>query len=410
MKNFEKILSRQQKPINAIYVSSYTPRRCGIATYTKDLTAAINLLNSHSLAEILVMNRPHEHLEYPWEAKFKIDDSDLSAYLSAAEYVNQSRADIVSLQHEFGLFGGEDGEYIVYFVEALKKPLVTTLHTVVEDITSKHAEIIKRIAAKSEALIVMMKDVAEKLIKYYGIPRRKIVIIPHGVPDLAFNETYRHKSKRRLQEKLILGNINLLSPQKGIEYALEAVALIAQKYPQVLYVILGQTHPDLIRSEGEKYRLFLQKTVRRLGISKNVRFINSYLPLKELTEWLKTFDIYVTPYLEPQQVTSGALAYAIGAGKSCISTPYIYAKEVLGDGRGILVPFRNAQAIADAVTYLYEHPDKKKAVEEKAYQFGRLMTWPNVAQNYLNLFRTILTSRKVTATKKQSISLPQPTA
>ena len=388
-KNFQTVLSQQLQPLNVIYVSSYIPRKCGIASYTKDLTNAINLLNSRALAEILTVVRPEEEIEYPWESKFKISKEELNTYLSAAEYVNQSHADIVSLQHEFGLFGGDLGEYILHFAEALEKPLVSTFHTVPAEATGKAAEVLKRLAAKSQAIVVMMEDVANKLVNQYDISRDKIVIIPHGVPDITFNSGEKYKRKRQLTDRLVLGNINLLDPNKGIEYALEAVAQIKEKHPEVLYVVIGQTHPDLARREGEKYRNFLKRRVRELGIKNNVRFVNEYVPLKELIEWLKTIDIYITPYLEPQQVTSGALAYAIGAGKACISTPYIYAREVLADERGILVPFRDSQAITDAVLKLADEPEYRQNIQTRAYQFGRLMTWPNVAQSHLKLFRTI---------------------
>ena len=387
--NFRQVLRRQERPLNVIYVSSYIPRKCGIATYTKDLTSAINLLNARSLAEILAVNHVEDELEYPWEAKFKIAYDDLATYLSAAEYINQSHADIVSLQHEFGLFGGEAGEYILPFVEALKVPLVTTFHTVVSDHGGKYGEILRRIAQKSAAIVVMMEDVAESLEKNYGVPHEKIVVIPHGVPDTPFTSSDSYKRKRQLGNRLVLGNINLLDSNKGIEYVLEAVAEIKKTIPEVLYVMIGQTHPTVVKKRGEVYRQFLKKRVRELGISENVRFVNEYLPLKDLIDWLKTFDIYITPYLDPQQVTSGALAYAIGVGKACISTPYIYSKEMLANERGVLVPFRDSVAIADAVVRLVKNPELKSNIEANAYNFGRLMTWPNVGQSHLNLFRAV---------------------
>lgn len=400
MKNLQQQLTKQQQPLNVIYVSSYIPRKCGIATYTKDLTNALNLLNSHSLAEIMSVTRPEEGIEYPWEAKYKITYDDLASYLSAAEYVNQSHADLVLLQHEFGLFGGEAGEYIMHFAEALKRPLISTFHTVLDDPKSKQGEISKRLAKKSEAIIVMMEEVAQRLVKHYGIARKKIVVIPHGVPDFSFNAVEKYKSKRQLTGRLVLGNINLLDPNKGIEYALQAVALIARKYPEVLYTVIGQTHPELKRREDEKYRNYLKKITRDLGIVENVRFVNEYLSLEDLVKWLKSIDIYITPYLEPQQITSGALAYAIGAGKACISTPYVYSKEVLADGRGVLVPFRDPEAIARAVIDLTDHPQKRHALEYKAYQYGRLMTWPNVAQSHLSLFRTVLNNYHAQVTRE----------
>ena len=392
MRSIQNILTRQQQPINAIYVSSYIPRKCGIATYTKDLTNAINLINSHSLAELMVVTPAHNHepLDYPWEAKFKIGRDDLPDYVSAAEYVNSSHADLVVLEHEFGLFGGEAGEYIVHFAEALNKPLITTFHTVPAKYTSVMAKVLRRLGKKSRAITVMMDNVANELINHYHIPSRKVVIIPHGVPDLPFNSTEKYKAKRRLSDRIVLGNINLLHHNKGIEYALEAVALIAKRHPEVLYVCIGQTHPDVLRQEGETYRNFLKKRVRELNIKKNVLFINKYLSLKDLTEWLKLIDIYITPYLDPQQITSGALAYALGAGKACVSTPYLYAKEVLADERGILVPWRDPPALAKTVTDLLADPNRKHNIEKRAYQYGRLMTWSHVGSQHLNLFRTVM--------------------
>lgn len=388
--SFQPVINQQQETLNVIYVSSYIPRKCGIATYTKDLTNAINLLNSRSLAEILVVDRPTESAEYPWEAKFKMTEGSLGEYLSAAEYVNRSHCDLVSLQHEFGIFGGDKGEYIVHFAEALERPLVSTFHTVLENPDDHYADILKRLAAKSEAIVVMMHEGAQRLIKRYGIPKKKIVVIPHGVPDLTFNDSLRYKKQRQLSDRIVLGNINLLSPWKGIEYSLQAVAQITKKYPQVLYMVIGETHPAMLAQHGEQYRNSLRKLVRDLGISHNVRFVNEYLQLPDLIKWLKTLDFYITPYTDPNQVTSGALAYALGAGKACISTPYIYAQEVLAERRGVLVPFSDPAAIAEAVIHLLENPAEKEEIEKQAYQYGRLMTWPNIANSHLNLFRTVL--------------------
>lgn len=390
MKNLEKILTTKVRPIRVIYVSSYIPRYCGIATYTKDLTNAINLLNPYALAEIMVLNREEEKLEYPWEVKYKIEQDNLSTYLHAAEYINQSGADLVCLEHEFGIFGGNKGEYILPFIESLKLPLVTTLHTVVADPTGDEGAVLKKLIKKSLAITVMLEKVKEKLVKDYNIPSEKVVTIPHGTPDLPYSPTTIYKKKRNLSDRLIMGNINLLTPSRGVEYSLEAVAIIAKKYPNVLYVVIGQTHPVYVRTNGESYRNFLKKRVKELGIEKNVRFINEYLSLEELVNWLKTIDFCITPYLGPEQAASGALAYAVGAGKSCISTPYLYAREILADERGVLVPFRDSQAIASAVINLWDNPDKKNSMEKKAYLYGRLMTWPNVAFQYLELFRTVL--------------------
>ncbi|PIQ72841.1 glycosyl transferase family 1 [Candidatus Roizmanbacteria bacterium CG_4_10_14_0_2_um_filter_36_35] len=389
IKNLEKLLTSKSKEIRVIYLSSYIPRKCGIATYTKNLTNAINLLNPHDLAEIMAVTRPKERINYPWEVKYKIKQEELHTYLEAANYINQSGADIISLQHEYGLYGSQCGEYIIPFVESLKKPLVTTLHSVPDDSNSREGAILKRLIKKSDAVVVMMEKIKEKLVNKYSVTRKKIIVILHGTPDLPFVPTDAYKEKKQLSGRIILGNINLLTPPRGIEYALGAVATIAKKYPNVLYLVIGQTHPVFLQTNGEEYRNFLKKEVRRLKIEKNVRFINKYVSLDELIDWLKTIDFYVTPYLDPQQSASGALAYAVGAGKCCISTPYLYAKEILSNNRGILVPFQNADSIASAVIELWGNQDKKEKISQKAYGYGRLMTWPNIGLKYLDLFKTI---------------------
>lgn len=393
-KNLEKLLTSKSKQIRVIYLSSYIPRKCGIATYTKDLTNAINLLNPHDQAEIMATMRPKERINYPWEVKYKIEQEELHTYLEAANYINRSGADIISLQHEYGLYGSQCGEYIIPFVESLKKPLVTTLHTVPDDPNSREGIILKRLIKKSDAVVVMMKKIKEKLVNKYSASGKKIIVIPHGTPDLPFALTDTYKDKRQLSGRIILGNINLLSPNRGIEYALSAVSAIAKKYPNVLYLVIGQTHPIVLQTYGEKYRNFLKKEIKRLKIEKNVRFVNKYLSLDELIGWLKTIDFYITPYLDPQQAASGALAYAVGTGKCCISTPYLYAKEVLGNNRGILVPFADADAIASAVIELWKNQDKKERISQKAYDYGRLMTWSNIGLQYLNLFKIIAFPKK----------------
>ncbi|HSX25165.1 MAG TPA: glycosyltransferase family 4 protein [Candidatus Andersenbacteria bacterium] len=386
MFNFRSIFT-QNRPVKVLYVSSYIPKKCGIATYTKDLTNAINLLNPLHLAEIIAIDEPADNLLYPWEVTHKISENEQSEYKRMAEQVNTSGTDVVSLQHEFGLYGGTGGSYILDFINNLTLPLVTTVHTVISDPKNEYGVVLKEILEKSTAIVVMMQDGSEKLQRLYGIPEEKIVVIPHGVPDTIFRSSERMKKRKKIENRLVVGNINLLSPNKGIEYALDAIAEIRSVYPEVLYLIIGQTHPKLLRREGEQYRNFLKKKVRDLNIQRNVRFINKYLELDQLTRWLSAFDFYVTPYLDPEQVTSGALAYAVGAGKLCISTPYIYAKEVLADNRGVIVPFKDSHAIAQAVISLWHDKEEKHKLEKNSYTFGRLMTWPNVAQQYLAIFR-----------------------
>jgi glycosyltransferase involved in cell wall biosynthesis len=288
------------------------------------------------------------------------------------------------------LYSGECGEYIIKLIELIKKPLIVTTHTVPGDSNKGYGLVLKDVIKFAEKVIVMMPESMQKLIKKYNYPKEKIEIIPHGVPDIPLEPNYKHKKKKGLEDRIILGNINLLSTVKGLEYTIEALIEIKRHFNNVLYLIIGQTHPVVLQTEGEKYRHFLKEKIRQNNLQENVKFINKYISLQELVEWLKIIDIYITPYLDPQQPASGALAYAIGAGKICISTPYLYAKEVLTEGRGVIVPFRNSQAIADAVINICNNPQKKSVMEKKTYKFGRLMTWYNVALQHLELFDKVL--------------------
>jgi glycosyltransferase involved in cell wall biosynthesis len=386
----KKILREKNKCINSTFISSYTPRKCGIATYTKDLTRAINLINPHSKSEIVALIRPEDKIDYPPEVKFKINQYKVDSYIKAADHINKSKTDIVVLEHEFGLYGGNFGEYIIKLVELLKKPLIVTTHTIPDNISEGYGLILKKVLKFAEKVITMMPGSLQKLVKKYYCPKEKIEIIPHGVPDIPLEATAEYKKIKGFEDRIILGNINLLSASKGLEYTIEALEKIKEQFNNVLYLIIGQTHPVVLKTEGEKYRYFLKEKIKQHDLQGNVKFINKYVSLNELVVWLKIIDVYITPYLDPQQSASGALAYAIGAGKICISTPYLYAKEVLAEGRGIIVPFRNSQAIADAVIDICENPQKKLRMENKTYKFGRLMTWDNVALQHLELFDEVL--------------------
>jgi glycosyltransferase involved in cell wall biosynthesis len=386
LEKLKKVLIEKHRCINNIYISSYIPRKCGIATYTRDLTKALNLINPHCKTEIFALVKPEDKINYPPEVKFKINQYKIDSYIKAADRINKSSIYMVVLEHEFGLYGGEFGEYIIKLLELVKKPLIITAHAIPDDAKKGYGLVLKDVIKFAEKVIVMMPQSFEKLIKKYNYPKEKIEIIPHGVPDILLEPNDKYKKKKGLEDRLILGNINLLSEIKGLEYTLEALRDIKRKFPNVLYLIIGQTHPVVLQTVGEKYRNFLKEKIKLYDLQNNVKFINKYISLDNLVGWLKVIDIYVTPYLDPQQSASGALAYAIGAGKVCISTPYLYAKEVLANGRGVIVPFRDSQAIADAVIDIYKNPQKKLALEKKTYKFGRLMTWYNVAHQYLDLF------------------------
>jgi glycosyltransferase involved in cell wall biosynthesis len=377
---------KKRKVIRTIYISTYIPQKCGIATFTKDVTSAINLINPNALAEIMAIVKKDEDIEFPWEVKYKIDRDSRESYVRAANYINKSGCDIVLIEHEFGIFGGECGSYLLDFLKAIKKPKVMTCHTLIEDPNNEWGKLFTQLVKYVDGLAVMTNFSAKKLSKLYNFDRRSIAVIPHGTPDIAFGATSVYRKKKKLEGRLILGNINLLSEQKGIDFSIEAVAKIAKKYPEVLYLVIGQTHPNILKRDGEKYRNSLKKKIKKLGIEKNVKFINKYVSIEELVEWLKTIDIYITPYLDQQQSSSGALAYAVGAGKICISTKYLYANELLAKGRGIFVQFRDSGAIAKTVIKLWGDENRKKQLKEKAYNYGRFMTWPSVALQHLDFF------------------------
>jgi len=381
--------------MRVIYVSTYIPQKCGIATFTKDVTTAINMLNPYALAEIMaIVKEGEENLEFPWEVKYKIKRNDLGSYIQAANYINNSGCDVVLIEHEFGIFGGNFGDFAVDFAKMVKKPLIMTCHTIPREAETDYGKVLKELGKIVCGITVMAKDSQKKLIESYGVDKKKIACIPHGTPDIPLTSTEDYKKQKGLAGKLVLGSINLISENKGLEYTIEAVAKVAKIFPEVVGVIIGQTHPGVIEFEGEKYRKFLKKKVKELGIVKNIKFIDKYLPLDDLILWLKTIDFYVTPYLDPEQSSSGALAYAIGAGKVCISTPYKYARENLAKGRGVIVPFRDSEAIAGSILKIWKDKEKMKIMQKRAYEYGRFMTWTNVALQHLDMFELMAKKNK----------------
>lgn len=387
-------LKATEPKIRAIYVSTYIPRECGIATFTKDLTNAINLLNPYSLADIVAIDDAQSGAEvrnYPWEVKYKINQEDLRSWIDAADYINQSGADVVMLEHEFGIYGGYQGEYAVPFIEAITKPVAVAFHTVIPEPTPKQREMVRRLCRRADAVVVMVNTAIERLVEAYGIKEDKIVVIPHGVPDITFGPTQGPKKKLKLGSHPLISSFGLLGPSKGYEYAINAMPAILAKNPKAKLLIIGQTHPVTLRYyKTDNYRQKLLRLVKKLGLENNVEFVNRYLSLDEIIDYLKATDVYITPFPNLDQITSGTLSYAIGAGKACVSTPYMYAKEVLDHERGLLVKPNDSADLAEKVTFLINHPRKRQAIAKNAYAYGRNMIWPSVALRHLDLFELIV--------------------
>ena len=379
------------------FVSSNLPRRCGIATFSADLMAAIKAADPRVRFRVAAIDEPNEVRPYGGEVRWRIRQGDASNYRVAAEAINRSNVDIVNVQHEFGLYGTwKDDVYDDHlrpFLETLRKPVVTTLHTVPPDPTPSMREAISSAVRLSTATVVMAEAAADILAGTYGIAEVPVVI-PHGMPAIQPHGRVRMKQKLGVPGRTIISTFGLVDPRKGIEYMIEAMPAIVAGHPAALYLVAGQTHPELRRHDGETYRNHLVATVERLGLENNVSFIDEYMAQRDIIELLLASDVYVTPYLDPRQITSGTLAYALGAGKAIVSTAYLHAREALAGDRGILVPFRDSSALADAVNSLLEHPDRKQALERAAFVYASDMSWPRTGEHWLALMRLVAFSSR----------------
>jgi glycosyltransferase involved in cell wall biosynthesis len=374
--------------MNITFISSYVPRKCGIATYTRDL--AVETLEQGNNFTIAAMENPAIPHTYASPVTHIINQHTKKDYLTVAEEINKGETDIVHIQHEFGLFGGTDGEDILSLASALTKPLIVTLHTVLLTPSTTQKYIISELCRLSRKVVVMDKIAKDRLQTAYGLNISDITIILHGAPLV--EKTDSNKAKKLLDKSgsfIMLAN-NLLSRNKGIEYAIEAVSKVRNEIPNLLFLIVGETHPLVKTEEGESYRKELTALVTKLDLSKNVEFINQYVSTDLLKTYLSAADVYVTPYLDPQQTTSGTLSYAIGAGKVCIATEYVYAKEMLSNNRGIIVPFRDSGAIASSLLEVYKNPKIKQALEAKTGVVSREMSWSRIAQKHTSLYKKSL--------------------
>lgn len=371
---------------NVAFLSTYPPRECGLATFTEDL---VNEISKVALVRPYVVAVAAGKEEYEdSRVGYRLSQHDRESYLRAAHWIN-SYIDLLVIEHEYGIFGGECGEYIIDLAKNLKIPFVVTTHTVLEEPSTKQHAVLRKLGQLSTKLITMAESSVPILSGTYGITPSKIVVIPHGVPSLLVGAREKLKVAHGLKDKHVISSFGLLSPAKGIEYGIEAVAKVVADFANVVYLILGKTHPCVRQGTGENYRQSLMDLVESLGVRDNVRFVDKYLTKEELIKYLHLSDIYLTPYLSKEQAVSGTLAYAVGCGRVVVSTPYRYAQEMLGDGRGMLAKFRDSDSLASCVSYVLRNPSRKKEMELKTLAVGRMMTWDNVARRYTKLFINI---------------------
>jgi len=398
------------------YIGTYPPRECGIGTFTMNLfnSMVMNLAGRQAgnktvkdLSEgfVIAMNDHEQTYDYPEEVKLTIRQEHQRDYLSAAKFINLSGADLCILEHEFGIFGGQNGIYILPLLHRLEIPLIVTLHTIIKTPSYNEKAVLTEICKMANKIVVMSHKAIEFLTTIYNVDKKKIVYIEHGVPDIHFSQ---HQSKKEfyLENKKVITTFGFISRNKGIETVIKALPKIIEKYPEVLYLVLGKTHPNVLRYSGEEYRIFLQHLVKSLKLREHVFFLNEYINQKELFRYLSASDIYVTPYLNEAQITSGTLTYAIGVGSAVVSTPYWHATELLAEGRGRLFDFNDSDRLSTILMELLDKPDVLKMLRKKAYNYGRKITWPKTGEKYIDVAKKILTSKPIVFTEKETIIDP----
>ncbi|HLU49514.1 MAG TPA: glycosyltransferase family 4 protein, partial [Planctomycetota bacterium] len=385
---------RVSKRIQTIaLVGSYVPRACGIATFTKDLRDALADQMGDRQTMVLALDDLPEGYPYPAEVRFQIDVARSTDYRVAADLLNMHEIDAVMLQHEYGIYGGEDGAYVLDLIERLRMPVITTLHTVLTEPSSGQRRALEAIAERSDRLVVMSHLAEGILESVYGVGSEKVAYIPHGIPDVPFVDASFYKDQFGVEGRTVLLTFGLLSPGKGIEVAIRAMPRIVERFPDVIYMVLGATHPHILRTQGNAYRQSLERLARDLGVRNHVVFHNRFVNLNELIGYVGSADIYILPYPQKAQITSGTLAYALGAGKAVVSTPFWYAEEMLADGRGRLFPFNDSEKLSEAVIDLLENGSERDAMRKRAYLHTRSSVWPEVARSYLRLAGQVIRER-----------------
>lgn len=378
---------------NVAFLSTYPSRECGLATFTQDLVRELDKVGLLNKPKVIAVS--NNEYSYSDRVIMELWQHDRDSYIKTAEDINNSNIELLVIEHEYGIFGGEAGEYILDLVDKLQIPFVTTLHTVLPKPSDKQKEILRLLGKKSAKVITMARNTKPVLESVYDIDPSKIEVIHHGVPYRILESRDNLKEKHGLSGRSVVSTFGLLSPGKGLEYGIEAIAKVAKEHKDIVYLILGQTHPCVKKESGEEYREKLMELVDRLGIREHVWFVDKYLTKDEIIHYLQLSDIYMTPYLGRDQAVSGTLAYAVGYGRVIVSTPYSYAKEMLSEGRGLLAEFNDADSLAGHIRYVLKNPEAKKEMERRTLSVGRTMMWGNVANQYTKLFIDILEKLKL---------------
>jgi glycosyltransferase involved in cell wall biosynthesis len=368
--------------VSTAYVSSYPPRECGLATFCQDLLMSTQQCELAGEPMVVAMTCDDSPREYGWPVQLMVDREDEAGYEAAAEFLNASPVELVNIQHEFGIFGGAECGGLDRFLKHLSKPVITTLHTVLPDPSPAQRRTVQKLAMCSERVVVMNELATGILNRCYGIGVGKVVLIHHGAPAPSAESRAAAKARLGLSSRKVLSTFGLVSSGKGLEYAVEALPAIREQYPEVCYLIIGKTHPGVQRVEKEGYREKLVRMVEELRLEGAVQFINQYQTKESILRYLAATDVYLTPYLNPHQICSGTLAYAVASGKAVVSTPYLYARFLLAEGRGRLVEFRSPEAIAEAVGEVLGNPDHQGALEARTRAYGRSLYWPTVGGRF----------------------------
>lgn len=377
------------------FLGDYVPRQCGIATFTRDLCEAVSTAAPEIICYAGAVNDHVEGYDYPQRVRFELLEKDIDSYRRAADFLNFDNAGVLCVQHEFGIYGGAAGSHLLALLKEVRMPVVTTLHTVLREPNAAQRTVMDEITTRSERLVVMAKKGAEILQEVYAVPASKIDVIPHGIPDVPLVDTAPAKAQFGVEGRKVLLTFGLIGPGKGIEHVIEALPKIIQRHPEVVYIVLGATHPHLLAREGERYRLSLEWLAETHGVKEHVIFDNRFVSPEDLSEFISATDIYITPYLNREQITSGTLAQVFGAGRAVVSTPYWHAQELLTEGRGMLVPFARPSGIAAAVCEYLERPGLIARSQQAAWQAGRAMIWPAVAGKYLESFSHACADRRI---------------